>query len=97
MESIDFDKTEIEILMPKEDDESNLEKLDSIKYNDKQCDVYGQKDEDGLFNSIAIERILNHADGGECDIILNLNESNGQILQEDDGILANFKFTIDDM
>lgn len=89
---------DLESLMPKTDNlEYNIETLDSIKYKDNQYEICGQKSDDGLsYESMIIKGILHHGDGGECDIVLHLNEYDGQILQEDETILANFKFTIDD-
>ena len=92
---------DIDVLMPKDNKESDDEQLDSIKFNNNQYDVHGQKNEDGLtYQTIIIEKILNNEDGA-CDIVLNLNECNGQILQDNNlqknnMIVANFKFNIDD-
>ena len=82
-------------LMPKESKESDGEKLDSLNYKEKQCDVYAERNTDGTYKTILIENVLKNEDG-ECDIVLPLNENNGQIMQDGDGILANFRFTIDD-
>lgn len=82
-------------LMPKENKESDAEKLDSINFNENQCDVYAERNADGTYKTILIENVLKNKDG-EFDIVLHLNENNGQILQDNNGILANFRFTIDD-
>lgn len=84
-------------LMPKEDnDESNIEPLDSIRFNGIQYLVYGQKDDGISYQTMIIKDIIKNGDDVACDIVLNLNEYNGQIKQEDDLIVANFTFTIDD-
>ena len=56
-------------LMPKESKESDGEKLDSLNYKEKQCDVYAERNTDGTYKTILIENVLKNEDG-ECDIVL---------------------------